>query len=283
MTQAARIHSPQVEDIVGMDLSVGEILRRSRMHYNLSLSDIERELHIKPPQIEAIESDHFERLPGKVYAVGFIRSYSEFLGLDANKMVRLFKVQGARQAEDPVLNFPVCSSESKLPSAWVIATSVLAFIGVLIVMNFNMNTGTISRPIPEVPPRLQNLNSSDRLSITSAPAAPKQNIRVSSVAYGPYLPKETPSLMGKGIEVRVVQNSWVEIRDQLGKTLVSRVLKKGEKYLIPKKDGLTMTLGNAGGVHFKIDGKALRPIGKSGQVVRDLALDIEYLKKTFSQ
>ena len=201
-------------------------------------------------------------------------------------MIRLFKVQGQRQPQDPVLNFPACPSESKLPSIWTIIASTLALIGVLI--GWSINSGSTipaTTPIPEVPQRLQDLGSSNNQAIEPIPTASSQsknNIRVSSVAYGPYLPQKTSPLTGKGIEVRVVQNSWVEIRSATGKTLVSRVLKKGEKYLIPKKEGLTMTIGNAGGIQFYIDGQNLRPVGQTGQVIRRLPLDITYLQENFS-
>ena len=282
-----------MEDIIGLDLSVGEILRRSRIHYSLSLADVERELHIKPPQIEAIEGDHFERLPGKVYAVGFIRSYAEYLGLDADKMVRLFKVQGKTQTEDPTLSFPVCASESKLPSAWVVIASTLALIGVLIAWNIN-TSGVISAPettsitqttIPDVPERLQNAGQGGTLMKPETTLKAKP--RSSNVAYGPYLSdkiKTVPATASaEGIRVHVIQNSWVEIRGANRKTLVSRVLKAGEQYLIPKKPGLTITIGNAGGVRLSIDGQDLAPIGRAGQVVRKLPLDATYLTEKFGQ
>ena len=293
MTQAAAIKPLQMEDITGMDLSVGEILRRSRMHYKLSLSDVERELHIKPPQIEAIEGDHFERLPGKVYAIGFIRSYAEYLGLDADKMVRLFKVQGKTQTEDPALNFPVCASESKLPSAWMVIVSTLALIGVLIAWNIN-TSGVISAPkttsvtqtaIPDIPERLQNAGQGGNLM--KSESTPKAVSKPSNVTYGPYLSDKIKTISAaaaaEGIRVHVVQNSWVEIRNAKGKTLVSRVLKAGEQYLIPKKKGMTITIGNAGGIRLSINGQDLALVGKAGEVVRRLPLDAAYLTEKFAQ
>ena len=284
MAQAVLMDPPEMEDITGMDLSVGEILRRSRLHYNLSLSDVERELHIKAPQIEAIESDHFELLPGKVYAVGFIRSYAEYLRLDADKMVRLFKVQGIRQPEDPTLNFPVCASESKLPSFWTLVLSGLALVGVLIAWNIDVESGRfVSSVIPDVPERLQNAGQVD--SLLEALPTSKAGVRTSSVSYGPYLPGKIATAVvdpsAKGIRLHVIHNSWVEIRNAERKTLVSRILKKGEQYLIPKKEGLTITIGNAGGVILSIDGQQLNSIGENGQVVRQLPLDASYLMDTF--
>ena len=52
------------------DLPVGEILRRTRVHYKQSVEDIERALRIRASQIKAIETGDLEQLPGRVYAVG---------------------------------------------------------------------------------------------------------------------------------------------------------------------------------------------------------------------
>ncbi len=67
------------------EIPVGEILRRTRIHYKQSIQDIERALRIRADQIEAIENGSVEKLPGRVYAVGFIRTYSEYLGSTATR------------------------------------------------------------------------------------------------------------------------------------------------------------------------------------------------------
>src|SRR5688572_20077124 len=98
------------------DLSVGEILRRTRLHYNQTLPDIERALRIRASQLEALENGNYDQLPGRVYVIGFIRSYSEYLGLDGDKMVHLFKTQsGGKVAQPASLGFQVPASDTKMP------------------------------------------------------------------------------------------------------------------------------------------------------------------------
>ncbi|MFN3700448.1 MAG: helix-turn-helix domain-containing protein, partial [Alphaproteobacteria bacterium] len=60
------------------DMPVGEILRRGREHYGQSLEDVERNLRIRAIQLHALETGNIEQLPGKAYALGFVRSYSEY-------------------------------------------------------------------------------------------------------------------------------------------------------------------------------------------------------------
>lgn len=110
------------------DMPVGEILRRGREHFGQSLEDVERNLRIRAIQLHALETGNIEQLPGKAYALGFVRSYSEYLGLDGEKMVQLFKRQSLGNKIEPNLHFPTPASESKLPG--MAFAAVLALIGV---------------------------------------------------------------------------------------------------------------------------------------------------------
>src|SRR5690606_13898422 len=103
------------------DLPVGEILRRGREHYNLSLNDVEAALRIRASQLGAIEQGRLDLLPGRVYAVGFVRAYAEYLGLDGGRIVQLFKAQSGESRKSPELHFPVAASESKVPNKFMLA------------------------------------------------------------------------------------------------------------------------------------------------------------------
>lgn len=66
---------------------IGAYLRELREHYRLSVQDVAKRLHIRPKYIEALEEGRIDELPGKVYTVGYLQSYTEFLGLDAQKIL----------------------------------------------------------------------------------------------------------------------------------------------------------------------------------------------------
>ncbi len=71
--------------------SIGEELRRERQRRGLTLEQIEDVLHIKVAYLHALEHDEFSRIPGSVYTKGFIKNYSELLGLDSRRLVDTFK------------------------------------------------------------------------------------------------------------------------------------------------------------------------------------------------
>jgi len=64
--------------------SVGLRLRRARIQRGLSLQGVARTTRISVSQLESLEQDRFEDLPGDVYARGFVRSVAHAVGLDSN-------------------------------------------------------------------------------------------------------------------------------------------------------------------------------------------------------
>ncbi len=150
------------------DLPVGEILRRTRVHYNQTLQDVGDFMRIRASQLDAIEKGDVEKLPGRVYAIGYVRTYSEYLGLDGEKMVQLFKQQSLNRTQRPELHFPVAASESKAPNFFVIFASlgVLALVlCIWMVMSNNSTQEAVSvSDIPNVP--------ADMRVADTAPAAP---------------------------------------------------------------------------------------------------------------
>ena len=58
--------------------SVGETLRQERKRQNLSKNEVADKLHITRHYVAVIESNSFEKLPGAVFAKGYVKSYAEF-------------------------------------------------------------------------------------------------------------------------------------------------------------------------------------------------------------
>lgn len=253
------------------DLEVGDILRRTRLHYGQSLDDIERALRIRESQIDAIEKGDVEKLPGRVYAIGFVRTYAEYLGLDGDKIVHLFKAQymDTNMARHQ-LSFPVPASETRTPPIWLILVSIAVAIMILVAWGIkNTPQRKAVEDIQDVPHEI-----TERIEADVLPAPIVEQVEEASIMAREAADIEQP----KGIILNLLDKSWVEIRDQNGKAIVSDVLNQGDQYFVPDNPGLTMSLGNAGAVEILVDGRALKPLGKEGDVQRDIPLDTTYLK-----
>ena len=74
-------------------VTVGETLRSERIRRNLDLSDVSRELKIDSRFLKAIEEEHFDRLPGGVFARAFVRQYGRMLGLNEDDLAAQLQQQ----------------------------------------------------------------------------------------------------------------------------------------------------------------------------------------------
>ncbi|WP_270843274.1 helix-turn-helix domain-containing protein [Mitsuokella multacida] len=72
---------------------LGDTLREAREKQGLTYKDIEKGTSIRALYIEYIEKGEYDELPGDVYTKGFIRSYANFLKLDANALVQAFTAE----------------------------------------------------------------------------------------------------------------------------------------------------------------------------------------------
>jgi len=75
----------------GAALSPGALLNSERERRGWSEKYVADQLHITMHYVRAIESDNYEKLPGSVFARGYIKSYALLLGLDDEQLVALFE------------------------------------------------------------------------------------------------------------------------------------------------------------------------------------------------
>jgi cytoskeleton protein RodZ len=69
----------------------GENLKQERKARGISLEDISAATKISVRLLQAIENEEFERLPGGIFNVNFVRQYARYLGLDEEKIVSDFR------------------------------------------------------------------------------------------------------------------------------------------------------------------------------------------------
>lgn len=69
--------------------SVGHLLRNARTAKGLSIDDVSRQLRLSAQQIEAIEKEDFEKLPGRTFLRGFIRNYANLVQLNPVPLLQM--------------------------------------------------------------------------------------------------------------------------------------------------------------------------------------------------
>lgn len=109
--------------------SLGAVLRARREELGLSLADVEAWLRIRIIYLEALETGDIAILPGTAYAVGFLRTYADALGLDGTAMVSRFRQGSPASVERaPQLSFPQPVSDRSVPLGLWVGVGLIAVV-----------------------------------------------------------------------------------------------------------------------------------------------------------
>jgi cytoskeleton protein RodZ len=104
----ASVHSVPVQ-VIG----IGPALARARSERGKSIDEASRETHIRADYLSALERERFDQMLGDVYVRGFLRSYANYLGLDADKVLKVYNAHfGTPQ---PVLPDPSPAARTSSP------------------------------------------------------------------------------------------------------------------------------------------------------------------------
>lgn len=358
---------------------VGSTLKKHREERGEDLRYVAQILRIRFPYLQAIEDSQIDELPGPTYAIGFVRTYAEHLGLESRVLVNQFKaeIKGLNARSD--LHFPAPIPEGGIPSGAVLAVAVVmagvifgvwsylsspddpvpenvpempAGIGGTVERSSDSASRVLTVPSEEAAGRPESrgapvLRASSDAAATNSPqkktaesakpvvtskpvvkaektivaapiagavvatrkaipevpavpsARPAENDGATPSALASRTPRTAPAAVdpsrtepgrapivygsenGEGrIVVEAVADSWVEVRDSAtDERLLTRVLFKGDRYLVPNRPGLSLHTGNAGGLRIVVDGVDAPAIGPVGSVRRDVLLEPDKLKR----
>ncbi len=68
-------------------ISAGDVLLQERLRRGLTEKQVADKLHITMHYVKALETNQYEKLPGAVFAKGYIKSYALLLGLEADDLL----------------------------------------------------------------------------------------------------------------------------------------------------------------------------------------------------
>lgn len=153
--------------------TVGDMLREKREEFDIDLREAADYLRIRYVYLLALEEGRVDDLPGATYALGFVRAYADYLGLDGASIVERYKDETAVMDDDVRLVFPSPLPEGKIPSAAILLVSVVALILVYVGwVVFAQQNVRIAELVPALPEKFAALLGSDEDSGKAAPTAP---------------------------------------------------------------------------------------------------------------
>src|SRR5438270_4060241 len=78
---------------------IGATLREARMRARIDVSEIEAQTKIRAKYLRALENEEWSLLPGPTFVKSFLRTYAQYLGLDARMLVEEYKRRYERPNE----------------------------------------------------------------------------------------------------------------------------------------------------------------------------------------
>jgi cytoskeleton protein RodZ len=280
--------------------TVGQDLRAARLRLGDDLATVSSTLKIRKDHLEALEEDRLEALPGRTYAIGFVRSYATYLGLDANEFLDRFKQEIAGRAEGAYLTPYIDPGERKLPQGWplvVIAFAALLIFGIYLVVKAvdsdaqppvapvppeianTAQPATVPTPVP-VPPKVP----SQAAVVPPTPATAGTPAPVAGTAQ-PQTPAEKAANtepkgreyglanVGSRILLRVHKPTYVSIKSDDGTTYISRSLQPGDTYRVPNRTGLILSAADGSAVELVLDGASVGAVGSASKPVNGVSLN----------
>ena len=86
------------------EISCGERLASKRSEKELSVNQVAREIKIEPHVIEMIENNDFESIGAPVFVKGYLRQYSELVGLDPDLIIEKYSAINSIEDSPPIVN-----------------------------------------------------------------------------------------------------------------------------------------------------------------------------------
>jgi cytoskeletal protein RodZ len=130
---------------------LGEVLRAAREAKGVDLARAERDTKIRARYLAALESMDYRALPGAVYTRGFLRNYGQYLGLDPEYLIDLYRLESSSVAlERPRVDAPPRPISAHRGGMFVVtpnalAAAILTIVVVALVAYFGYEFWTFAR------------------------------------------------------------------------------------------------------------------------------------------
>lgn len=225
----------------------GRKLAEARAQLGLSLDEVAERIRVRREFLEALEQMNVKLLPGKAYALAFLRSYARALGIDEKTIVDQFQDEVAlsRDPNEKQIRNPTSKPRRDRPWIWAAALVALGvgFVGWRAYDQQN-------RPEPAA-----------QEQAALPPAARESQSSTAAVA------------ARRVVEIRAVTDAWLEARGPDGTVFLSRTLRAGDVYRPDASPGWTLHARDGAAFELFVNGASAGLLGPAGMPVLGRAID----------
>jgi transcriptional regulator with XRE-family HTH domain len=175
---------------------LGNTLSRARRARAITLEDVERDTHVSKRYLEALENEDFSIFPAPVYARGFLRTYSRYLGLNPEELIRIFPSEELTVDITPLPTVTHAPAEL-INVNWLVAGLVAIFLlgAGLLLLRSGEEPGLTS-PLDEVAGNQTTLQQTTAGGAVEAPPSGGSSGPVQGKAISPIRPGLYPDFVG---------------------------------------------------------------------------------------
>lgn len=252
----------------------GKILAQIREEKGISVADVARSLRLSVKQIEAIEADNFDKLPGKTFLRGFIRNYAKLLQIDPEPLLQgnlaaephqRFQVQAISVPPGQVeFNTPrgqrTFSTDPGRP--WLKYALAALVVVVLaggaayeLLRGSEIHTVVVkpvgdNSPVPLVLPAPADAQTDTQTPALPQAAAPAPNAEAAPLTVQQPASVEAATAPPGSAKVKFSFSgeSWVELKDRNGRTIYKQTGYAGTEQTISGTSPFSLTVGRAANV-----------------------------------
>lgn len=245
-------------DVITMS-SLGDKLREARERKNLTIGQANKQTHIHPAVLKALEDGNCENILNNTYVKSFLKQYSDYLGMDSGRVIREYVRLRPESGKDVAANPPEPKAAPKpsrdlapgikILATGIIITALILFAGIKMLSIFNRSAH--SKPVSVSKNRREQSRSSSQKR--AVPEKPKASRGASDVS----ISKDTPLKL----LLKVNQNVFVKMRTD-GNLLFERLLTKGTAEMFTADRSINIYVANGESVEFVLNGKSLGAPGK---------------------
>jgi cytoskeleton protein RodZ len=129
---------------------IGDQLRETRMRNRIDISEVEAATKIRAKYLRALENEEWDLLPGPTFVKTFLRTYADYLGLDARNLVEQYRARYERPSAQELTPFGSgIGARRTRPRRPILAPWMLVLAGVLVLFAALYFLGTWGEDEPE--------------------------------------------------------------------------------------------------------------------------------------
>jgi cytoskeleton protein RodZ len=253
---------------------VGQELAAAREARGLALADVAQQLKFGARQLEALEQEQFDALPGATFTRGMVRSYARLLKLDPEPLVQ--RIAGRCEIPDSSrlaarYHQPVPFSDSARRSTLTylaVSLGVLVLVGGVAYQWHQERTAAARKATVVAKGKPAPREANPVPAAAAAPVAQEKVIAEPKPVVAA-VPAPAPRVSaGHRLVVRTEGEAWIEIRDSADRMLVSSLNPPGSERVVRGRPPYSLVIGNASQVSVTYDDK---PIDLAPHTRQDVA------------